>query len=122
PEFIAAYNAAIAHKVEAPAGVLLALLNRFQESGEFLHKISERTRRDYVKQIKRIERDFADFPIKALNDPSARAVFLEWRDKPAQTSLRQADYAYGTLARVLSWAAKRGMIERNPCSLGGKLY
>jgi integrase len=49
-------------------------------------------------------------------------VFLEWRDRLAQTSLRQADYAYGTLARVLSWAHNRGLIEKNPCSKGGKLY
>jgi integrase len=122
PEFNAAYNAAIARKVMPAAGVLLSLLNRFQESGEFLHRISERTRRDYVKQIKRVERAFADFPIKALADREARAVFLEWRDELAQTSLRQADYAYGTLARVLSWALKRGMIDINPCAEGGKLY
>jgi hypothetical protein len=36
--------------------------------------------------------------------------------------LRQADYAHGTLARVLSWALKRGMITVNPCAEGGKLY
>jgi integrase len=101
---------------------LLALLFRFQESGEFLHGISDRTRRDYVKHIKRIEHAFGDFPIKALDDPQARAIFLEWRDKLARTSLRQADYAYGTLARVLSWALKRGLITKNPCAEGGKLY
>ena len=49
-------------------------------------------------------------------------MFLEWRDRLAQTSLRQADYAYGTLARVLSWAHNRGLIATNPCSKAGKLY
>jgi integrase len=122
PEFIASYNAAVAQKVAPPTGVLLALLFRFQESGEFLYGISERTRRDYLKQIKRIERAFGDFPLKALDDPRARAVFLEWRDELARTSLRQADYAYQTLARILSWALKRGLITKNPCSEGGKLY
>ena len=34
PEFIAAYNAAITRKVAPAAGVLLSLLNRFQESGD----------------------------------------------------------------------------------------
>jgi integrase len=122
PEFVAAYNDAVARKVAPAAGVLLSIINRFQESGEFLHKISERTRRDYVKQIKRIESAFADFPIKALADREARAEFLEWRDRMAKTSLRQADYAYGTLARILSWALKRGLIDVNPCGEGGKLY
>jgi integrase len=122
PEFIASYNEAVAQKVAPPTGVLLALLLRFQESGEFLYGISERTRRDYVKQIKRMERAFGDFPIKALDDPKSRTVFLDWRDELAHSSLRQADSAYQTLARILSWALKRGLITTNPCAEGGKLY
>src|SRR5262245_43488109 len=122
PEFIASYNEAVAQKVAPPAGVLLALLFRFQESAEFQFGISPRTRRDYIKQIKRIERTFGDFPIKALDDPRAVDVFLKWRDQLAQTSLRQADYAYSTLARILSWAVKRRLIKTNPCAEGGKLY
>src|SRR5215813_1909871 len=122
PEFVASYNSAVAQKVAPPTGVLQALLFRFQESAEFQFGISPRTRRDYIKQIKRIELAFGSFPLKALNDPRARTIFLEWRDKLAQTSLRQADYAYGTLARVLSWALKRKLIKTNPCADGGKLY
>jgi integrase len=122
PEFVASYNEAVVQKVGQPTGVLLALLFRFQESGEFRYSISDRTRRDYIKQIRRIERSFGDFPIKALDDPNARAVFLEWRDELAQSSLRQADYAYQTLARIMSWALKRGLITTNPCAEGGKLY
>jgi integrase len=121
-EFHASYNEAVAKKVTPPSGALLALLFRFQESAEFQFGISSRTRRDYIKQTKRIERAFGDFPIKALDDPRATSVFLEWRDRLAQTSLRQADYAYGTLARILSWALKRRLIATNPCANGGKLY
>jgi integrase len=122
PEFVASYNAAVAQKVTPPTGVLLALLFRFQESAEFQFGISPRTRRDYIKQLKRIERDFGDFPIKALDDPRARSEFLDWRDQLAKTSLRQADYAYATLSRILSWAHNRGLIAKNPCAKGGKLY
>ena len=122
PEFVASYNEAVTRKVPPPTGALLALLFRFQESAEFQFGISPRTRRDYIKHIKRIERSFGDFPIKALDDPKSRSVFLDWRDQLAQTSLRQADYAYGTLARILSWAHNRGLIAKNPCAKGGKLY
>jgi integrase len=122
PEFVASYNEAVAQKVAPPTGTLLTLLFRFQESAEFQFSISPRTRRDYIKQIKRIEKAFGDFPIRALDDSRARSVFLEWRDQLAQTSLRQADYAYGTLARILSWAHNRGLISKNPCTHGGKLY
>src|SRR5262249_49141079 len=121
-EFIASYNEATAQKIARPSGVLLALLSRFQDSAEFQFGVSLRTRRDYVKQIKRIERAFGDFPIKALDDPRARSVFLEGRDKLAGTSLRQADYAYNTLARILRWSVDRGLITKNPCSGGSKLY
>jgi hypothetical protein len=95
-------------------GLLLALLFRFQESAELQFGILPRTRRNYVKQIKRIERAFADFPISALDDPRATSIFLKWRDWLAQTSLRQADF--------LSWALKRRPIATNPCASGGKLY
>jgi integrase len=122
PEFAASYNEAIAKRVAPPTGVLLTLLFRFQESAEFQFAISPRTRQDYIKQIKRIELRFGDFPIKLLDDPRSRSLFLEWRDQLAQTSLRQADYAYGTLARILSWAHDRGLIAKNPCAKGGKLY
>jgi integrase len=122
PEFIASYNEAVAAKKSPPTGALLSLLFRFQGSAEFQFGIQPRTRHDYIKQIKRIEREFGDFPIKALDDPRATSIFLEWRDKLAQTSLRQADYAYGTLARILSWALKRRLIATNPCANGGKLY
>src|SRR5262249_10240390 len=120
PEFLASYNEAVAQKIAPPSGVLLALLFRFQESVEFQFGISPRTRRDYIKQIKRIERTFGDFPIKALGDPRSRSVFLTGRDELARTSLRQADYAYNTLARIL--ALDRGLITKNPCSGGSKLY
>jgi integrase len=122
PEFIASYNEAVAQKVATPKGTLLSLLLKFQQSAEFEFGISPRTRRDYVKQIKRIEQAFADFPISGIDDARATSIFLEWRDKLARTSLRQADYAYGTLARILSWALKRKLIETNPCANGGKLY
>jgi hypothetical protein len=56
PEFIASFNAAAATKIAPPSGVLLALLFQFQDSAEFQFGISPRTRKDYIKQIKRIER------------------------------------------------------------------
>ena len=35
---------------------------------------------------------------------------------------RKADYAWTTLARVLSVAKDRGRIPVNPCERGGRLY
>jgi integrase len=122
PEFVASYNAAVARKIEPSKSTLQVLLNGYQESADFQFSLSARTRRDYIKQIQHIERAFGDFPIKALADQRARGVFLEWRDKLAQSSLRQADYTYQLLARILSWAKGRGKITVNPCERAGKLY
>src|SRR5271165_4628080 len=101
PEFIASYHEAVTAKKAAPVGTLLSLIQAYQGSAEFSN-LRDRTRRDYVKQIALIERNFADFPLKALSSQGARAVFLSWRDELARKSRRQADYAWTVLARVLS--------------------
>jgi integrase len=105
-----------------PPGSLQILLEGFQASDrDFLSKAA-RTRSDYIRQIRLIEREFGDFPLSALTDPRTRAEFMAWRDKLALRSRRQADYAWTVLARVLSWAKDRGLITINPCERGGRLY
>ena len=121
PEFIASYNAAAATKLTAPEGRLLALLQGYQQSQDFLG-LRDVTRADYVKQIIKIEQRFGDAPLKALADPRTRGIFLEWRDELALKSKRQADYAFTVLARVLSWAKNRGKITVNPCERAGRVY
>ena len=101
--------------------MLLRLLQDYQASDNFRSR-RDRTRHDYVQQIKRIERDLGDFPLAALTDRRTRGVFMEWRDKLALSSRRQADYAWQVLALVLSWAKERGKITINPCERGGQLY
>ena len=121
PEFVASYNAAVAAKVTPPDGVLLNLLQGYQASDNFRSR-RDRTRHDYIQQIKRIERDLGDFPLAALTDRRTRGVFMEWRDKLALSSRRQADYAWQVLALVLAWAKERGKVTVNPCERGGRLY
>ena len=121
PEFIAAYNEAVKSKREPNSRVLLSVLSAFQSSEDF-RSLAPRTRLDYVKQIKKIEAEFLDFPLAALTDRHSRAVFLDWRDRLAVKSRRQADYAWSVLARILSWAHDRGLTLANPCTRGGRLY
>jgi hypothetical protein len=64
------------HKVIAPEGKLLSLLQAYQQSQDFLSK-RPRTRTDYIKQIAKIEQKFGNAPIKALADPRTRGIFLE---------------------------------------------
>ena len=122
PEFIAAYNAAIARKIAPQAGALLSVLQAYQGSEDF-SGLAASTRRSYVALIVRIEKAFADFPLAALTDRRTRGIFKAWRDRIATNSgRRQADYAWTVLARVLSWGLDRGLIAANPCERGGRLY
>lgn len=121
PEFIASYHDAVTTKKAAPVGVLMSITQAYQGSAEFAG-LRDRTRLDYVKQIKLIERQFGDFPLTALSARGTRAVFLSWRDELAVKSRRQADYAWTVLARILSWSKHRGLISENPCERGGRLY
>ena len=50
-----------------------------------------------------------------------RGEFKAWRDAFAATP-RKADYAWTTLARLMSFAKDRGIIATNPCEKGGRLY
>jgi integrase len=108
-------------RVPTAEGRLQSLLDAYQQSQKFLGR-RERTRADYVKQIMIIEQAFGDFPLKALAARETRGVFMDWRDRLALKSVRQADYAWTVLALVLAWAKDRGKISVNPCEKGGRLY
>src|SRR6516165_4431629 len=122
PEFIASYNEAVARKVVPPRGTLLSVMHAYQASGEFLG-LAEVTRKGYVWHIKRIEKEFGDFPLAALTDRRTRGIFMAWRDRVATGSgPRLADYSWMVLARVLSWSLDRGLVLANPCARGGRLH
>jgi hypothetical protein len=102
----------------AAGWLLISILHGYQVSAKF-DALAERTKRNYVRIIRIIEREFGDFPLSALTERAARGVFMEWRDKLAQRSRRQADYAWVILGAVLSWALDRGLVVANPCQRGG---
>jgi integrase len=122
PEFIASYNEAAAQKIKPPTGLLLSLLQAYQASEDF-RQLARRTQDDYKRIIqKEIEPEYSDFPLSGLTDRRTRGVFMDWRDRLALKSRRQADYAWTVLARVLSWSKDRGKITVNPCERGGRIY
>jgi integrase len=120
-DFVISYNEAVAKRIAPPAGVLSSIIYRYQQANEFTG-LAERTRWDYVRLIKIIEKEFGDFPLAALSDREAKDVFRSWRDQLAARSRRQADYAWVVLARIVSWALDRGLVTANPCQRGGRLY
>ena len=122
PEFVASYNEAVARKVVPPKGTLISILQQFQASDDFT-SLAGSTRRTYSAMIKRIEKQFGDFPLSALTDRRSRGIFMEWRDQLAVSAGRRlADYAWTVFARTLSWSFNRGLVAANPCERGGRLY
>jgi integrase len=119
--FMQAYNAAIASAQPPAKQQVSELIALYRGSTEFTG-LSARTQSDYLKQIKVIEVKFGGMPLVALESPRARGLFKEWRDNLAKRSLRQADYAWSVLQRILSVAKDRGKITTNPCERGGRLY
>jgi integrase len=119
-EFVRSYAAAWQQRKTPPPGTLFTLIAEFKASAEFLSK-SASTQRNYRLYLRLIENEFGDLPLKALMDPEIRGEFKRWRDKLADKP-RKADYAWTTLARVLSVAKDRGRITVNPCAAGGRLY
>src|SRR5689334_6905450 len=120
PEFIQQYNEAHASLRQPRAGTLMTLIAEYKTSAEY-RSLSPSSQRAYSSYIKLIEDEFGDMPLEALRDPRVRGEFKSWRDRFAETP-RKADYAWSTLARILSFAKDRGLITVNPCEGGGRLY
>ncbi|PZP60057.1 MAG: integrase [Delftia acidovorans] len=120
PLLIAAYANATKDRKEDSSDTMSKLVTAFKESTEFTSK-SEKTRRAYSRYLDLIREEFGGMTFSALQDKSARGEFKEWRDTMSATP-RSADYAWTTLARVLSFAKDRGLITVNVCERGGRLY
>jgi integrase len=119
-EFLETYNQALASRKRPAQEKLFSLIAEFRASSEY-SSLSDSTKRAYTAYFRMIESEFGDMPIEALSDPEVRGEFERWRDGMADTP-RKADYAWTTLARVLSVAHDRGRIAVNPCQRGGRLY
>jgi integrase len=120
PDFMRLYTEAHASVRKPRAGTLMTLIAEFKGSADYA-RLAPSTVRAYASYINLIETEFGDLPITALTDPRVRGEFKAWRDHFAATP-RKADYAWTTLARILSVAKDRGLIAVNPCEGGGRLY
>jgi hypothetical protein len=96
------------------------MIAQYKAAPEFT-RLAPTSRRAYLIYVKLIEAAFGDLPLAALADRRVRGEFKTWRDSFAATP-RMADYAWTTLARIMSFAKDRGMIATNPCEKDGRLY
>lgn len=121
PEFMASYFEASQLSRVASGKTLGDLLRDFVASTEFQLK-RERTRRDYLNKIELINAEFGTISVKSLCEPEARDLFLTWRDKLSQSSIRQAEYTLVIFASILAWAKQRRKIPSTPLEKIGRIY
>jgi len=120
PEFVREYHDAHASLRQPRAGTFMTIIAQYKAAPEFTG-LAASTRRAYLAYIKLIENVFGDLPLAALADRRVRGEFKSWRDSYSETP-RKADYAWTTLARIMSFAKDRGIVASNPCERGGRLY
>lgn len=120
-EFLAALSAAQTEAPQHHKGTLQEVINAYQASPAFT-ALSESTRKGYARRLPEIEAEFGDMPVKALSDPRARGDLLDWRDRMAQRSPREADYHMAILALILAWGLDRGRVPANPAARPGRVY
>lgn len=121
PMLVRAFVEATKNRHVDPSETLSRLIKEYRASPEFQDKAAK-TRREYDRYLDMIgESELAKMSFSAIQDKEARGDFKEWRDTMADRP-RTADYAWTTLARVLSFAKDRGRITVNVCERGGRLY
>jgi integrase len=104
-EYVASFHAAMETRKAPTTGDVRSLIVAFKASPEFA-KLGDHTKRAYRKYLDMIEAEWGDAPLAVLDDPDIGAEFDDWRDTMADTP-RAADYAVGTLKRLLAWGIKK---------------
>lgn len=120
PALAAAFSAALDRRRNPQTSDLSMLIREFRSSSDF-RMLSKATGKDYLIYLDKIREKFGRLSFDELEQKETRGEFKAWRDTMADTP-RTADYAWTTLARVLSFAKDRGRIAVNVCERGGRLY
>lgn len=126
PEFMAAYNAAVAERRAPKTDTLRSLAILYKQSPEF-DALGETTKREWTRWLDVIMDDSSSplsiggLPFDALDDRRVKAEILAWRDQWADRP-RKADYGIQVLSRVLSWGMDRGLLALNAAAGIKQLY
>lgn len=92
---------------------LHGLITRYLMAMEDNQALAPRTKTDRRKRLDVAREELGEMEIRALESRKARPYLISWRDKRSVTP-KTADDLLGDLSTVLTWAADRGEILRNP--------
>ncbi len=122
PEFMAAYNEAIANHRIPDKKRFRSVVVRYKASPAY-EGLAASTKRNWSPWLERIAEYFGDLHTKQFDRPDKiRPVIRKWRGKYALTP-RTADYGLQVLSRVLAYAVDPlGELGANPCEGIKQLY
>jgi integrase len=113
PEFVRDYADAEQSQVQKLKGTLVGLIRDYTLSPEF-KKRAESTQREYRRMLTKVEAEFGDMPLAALEDPRVRGDFLKWRSAVASSSgEREADNRLSVVSAMLTWGVDNGRVFSN---------
>ncbi|MGO4196905.1 tyrosine-type recombinase/integrase [Rhizobium sp. YAF28] len=120
PALPAAFIAAHEQRRTPTPTTMAGLITAFRGSSDFKSKAA-RSRREYDRYLDDVRAMFGDLTFPELESKVTRGKLKSWRDGYAEHP-RAADYAWTTLARVLSFGKDRGLLSTNIAERGGRLY
>jgi integrase len=112
PEFFASIAAAVEKARKRNKGTLAGLMREFEETSKW-RRLAVSTKSEYRRIFKFWDDKFGSCPHAALEDKEFRRAVIKWHDKFSEDKPREADNRVTVLARVLSWAAKDGPLDKN---------
>jgi integrase len=102
-------------------GTLSDLIRNFDSSG-FFKDLSEATKESYLPRLRVIDAKWGSVPIEATQDKEFRRDVLAWHEQMGKKSRSSADNTLVTLAKVLSYAKEKAVIELNVLDTFTRLY
>lgn len=100
----------------------VAALIRDYLLGARFAKRADSTKAEYRRMLRILEAEFGKLPIKALESPKVRGVFLDYQEEIGRDREREADNRLTVMSVVFSCAANKGRITRNPLEKMERLY
>ena len=121
PGHVAAWAAEEAVK-PLDVGNVNALIRDYLLSARFTKKKRASTQKEYKRMLTELEKRFGKMPIKALESPRVRGVFLDYQEEIAIDRPREADNRLTVLSAVFDHAQDRGKIKTNHVKGFERLY
>lgn len=122
PEFIASFQEAGRNAAQnRSVGTVSWLIRQYCDSQQW-KKLADSTKAIGLLNLKAVEAKWGTTPLKHVENPRSRALFLRWHDSLAEVQPRAADNKLAALARVFSWSYNRGLIAHNPIATFERAY